>query len=87
MHYRFTHKRIRNFSNRKHFKRIIFLSRDFDPEETAREKIKKIKEVKGMKGIKILVKEVASVGRHNNDLIGHALIPLKVRVQYVEQTN
>lgn len=40
-----------------------------------------------MKGIKILVKEVASVGRHNNDLIGHALIPLKVRIQYVEQRN
>ena len=40
-----------------------------------------------MKGIKLLVKEVASVGKHNNDLIGHALIPLKVRVQYVEQSN
>ena len=48
--------------------------------------MKKIKEVKGMKGIKILVKEVASAGRHK-DLIGHALIPLKVRVQYVEQSN
>jgi hypothetical protein len=48
--------------------------------------MKKIKEVKGMKGIKILVKEVASVGRHN-DLIGHALIPLNVREQYVKQGN
>jgi hypothetical protein len=60
----------------------MLLSRDFDPEETTREKMKKIKEVKGMKGIKIFVKEVASAGRHNNDLVGHALIPLKVRVQY-----
>lgn len=50
---------------------------DFDPEETAREKLKKIKEVKGMKGIKILVKEIAAGGRHNKDLIGHTLIPLK----------
>lgn len=38
-----------------------------------------------MKGIKILVKEVASAGRHNNDLVGHALIPLKVTVKYVEK--
>jgi hypothetical protein len=47
--------------------------------------MKKIKDVKGMKGIKILVKEVASAGRHNNDLVGHALIPLKVTVKYVEK--
>jgi len=40
-----------------------------------------------MKGIKILVKEIAAGGRHNKDLIGHTLIPLKVRVQYVEQSN
>jgi len=40
-----------------------------------------------MKGIKILVKEVASGGRHNNDLIGHALIPLKVRVQTNGEVN
>jgi hypothetical protein len=48
--------------------------------------MKRIKDIKGVKGIKILVKEVVSVGRHNNDLIGHALIPLNVREPYVKQS-
>ncbi|KAJ9590096.1 hypothetical protein L9F63_016775 [Diploptera punctata] len=49
---------------------------DFDPEETTREKMKRIKEVKGVKGIKILMKEVASSGKQNNDLIGIVNVPL-----------
>jgi BAI1-associated protein 3 len=53
---------------------------DFDPAETVREKITKISEVKGCKGFRKLLKEVivtASTGKHDNELIGRAHIPLK----------
>jgi BAI1-associated protein 3 len=52
---------------------------DFDPAETVREKIGKISEVKGAKGLRKLFKDVivtASTGKHDNELIGRACIPL-----------
>jgi BAI1-associated protein 3 len=52
---------------------------DFDPAETVREKIGKISEVKGAKGLRKLFKDVivtASSGKHDNELIGRACIPL-----------
>lgn len=55
--------------------------RDFDPAETVKEKMTKIFEVKGVKGLRKLMKEIAitaSTGKHDNELIGTANIPLKV---------
>ena len=40
--------------------------------------MRKIKDVKGVKGIKILMKEVTSSGKHNNDLVGVVNLPLNV---------
>lgn len=60
----------------------MFCFRDFDPAETVKEKMTKIFEVKGVKGLRKLMKEVvitASTGKHDNELIGNAIIPLKVR--------
>ena len=57
------------------------LCRDFDPAETVREKMTKIGEVKGVKGLRKLMKEIAvtaSTGKHDNELIGSAVIQLKV---------
>lgn len=53
---------------------------DFDPAETVKEKMTKIFEVKGVKGLRKLMKEIAvtaSTGKHDNELIGRANIPLK----------
>ncbi|XP_050348303.1 protein unc-13 homolog 4B isoform X4 [Nymphalis io] len=53
---------------------------DFDPAETVKEKMTKIFEVKGVKGLRKLMKEIAitaSTGKHDNELIGTANIPLK----------
>ncbi|XP_048485356.1 protein unc-13 homolog 4B isoform X3 [Plutella xylostella] len=53
---------------------------DFDPAETVKEKMTKIFEVKGVKGLRKLMKEIAitaSTGKHDNELIGKANIPLK----------
>lgn len=55
---------------------------DFDPAESVKEKLGKFFEVKGVKGIRKLVKEIAvtaATGQHENELIGIAKIPLKVR--------
>jgi len=46
-----------------------------------REKLGKITDVKGVKGFRKLIKEVAitaSTGKHDNELVGTAIIPLKV---------
>ncbi|XP_059619903.1 protein unc-13 homolog 4B isoform X1 [Phlebotomus argentipes] len=53
---------------------------DFDPAETVREKMNKIFDVKGVRGLRKLMKEIAvtaSSGKHDNELIGKANIPLK----------
>ncbi|XP_063362418.1 protein unc-13 homolog 4B isoform X3 [Cydia amplana] len=53
---------------------------DFDPAETVKEKMTKMFEVKGVKGFRKLMKEIAitaSYGKHDNELIGTANIPLK----------
>lgn len=57
--------------------------RDFDPAETVREKMMKLGEVKGVKGLRKLMKEIAvtaSTGKHDNELVGTATLPLKVGV-------
>lgn len=54
---------------------------DFDPAETLTEKMKKIPEVKGVKGFSKWMKEIGSTvtyGKHENELVGRANIPLKV---------
>ncbi|XP_069677889.1 protein unc-13 homolog 4B isoform X4 [Periplaneta americana] len=53
---------------------------DFDPAETVREKMMKIGEVKGVRGLRKLMKEIAitaSTGKHDNELVGSAQLPLK----------
>ncbi|XP_077293918.1 C2 and C2B_Munc13-like domain-containing protein staccato isoform X3 [Arctopsyche grandis] len=53
---------------------------DFDPAESVKEKMSKILDVKGVKGLRKLMKEIAvtaSTGKHDNELIGKANIPLK----------
>ncbi|PNF14104.1 unc-13-like protein 4B [Cryptotermes secundus] len=53
---------------------------DFDPAETVREKMMKIGAVKGVKGLRKLMKEIAvtaSTGKHDNELVGSATLPLK----------
>lgn len=53
---------------------------DFDPAETVYEKVNKISEVKGVRGLRRLMKEIAvtlSSGKHDNELIGKATVPLK----------
>jgi hypothetical protein len=60
---------------------LFYYFRDFDPAETVREKMMKIGDVKGVKGLRKLVKEIAitaSTGKHNNELVGKATLPLKV---------
>lgn len=54
---------------------------DFDPAESVREKLSKFSEIKGVKGMRKWMKEVAvtaTVGQHENELIGRAKIPLNV---------
>lgn len=53
---------------------------DFDPAETVKDKMGKFMEVKGVKGLRRLMKEIvvtASSGKHENELIGKATVPLK----------
>ncbi|XP_046385161.1 protein unc-13 homolog 4B isoform X2 [Ischnura elegans] len=53
---------------------------DFDPAETVAEKMKKIGGVKGVKGLRKLMKEIAvtaSTGKHNDELIGSHVLPIK----------
>jgi hypothetical protein len=59
----------------------LYNFRDFDPAETVREKMMKIGEVKGVRGLRKLMKEIAvtaSTGKHDNELVGCAALPLKV---------
>jgi BAI1-associated protein 3 len=53
---------------------------DFDPAETLKEKMNKISDVKGVKGFSKLMKELASTatsGKHSNEFVGGAKVPLK----------
>lgn len=53
---------------------------DFDPAETISEKMNKFFEVKGAKGFRKLMKEIAataSSGKHDNEFVGCAKVPLK----------
>ncbi|XP_030370061.1 protein unc-13 homolog 4B isoform X2 [Scaptodrosophila lebanonensis] len=53
---------------------------DFDAAETVKEKVNKFLDVKGVKGLSKLMKEIAvtaSSGKHDNELIGRAVITLK----------
>jgi hypothetical protein len=60
---------------------LCYYFRDFDPAETVREKMMKIGDVKGVRGLRKLMKEIAitaSTGKHDNELVGSAALPLKV---------
>lgn len=53
---------------------------DFDPAETIGEKMNKFLDVKGAKGFRKLMKELASTatsGKHDNEFVGGAKVPLK----------
>ncbi|KAL7740193.1 hypothetical protein ACLKA6_003899 [Drosophila palustris] len=53
---------------------------DFDAAETVKEKVNKLLDVKGVRGLSKLMKEIAvtaSSGKHDNELIGRAVITLK----------
>ncbi|XP_063220892.1 protein unc-13 homolog 4B isoform X3 [Bacillus rossius redtenbacheri] len=53
---------------------------DFDPAETVREKMSKFSDVKGVKGLRKLMKEIAvtaSTGKHDNEMVGSAQMPLR----------
>ncbi|KAH8309667.1 hypothetical protein KR044_007803 [Drosophila immigrans] len=53
---------------------------DFDAAETVKEKVTKILDVKGVRGLSKLMKEIAvtaSSGKHDNELIGRAVVTLK----------
>lgn len=53
---------------------------DFDPAETIGEKMNKFLDVKGVKGFSKLMKELASTatsGKHDNEFVGGAKVPLK----------
>ncbi|VVC40707.1 Hypothetical protein CINCED_3A013301 [Cinara cedri] len=53
---------------------------DFDPAETVKEKVTKVGDIKGFKGMKRFMKEIAVTatnGKHDNEIIGGTLIPLK----------
>jgi len=54
---------------------------DFDPAETVKEKVTKVGDIKGFKGMRRFMKEIAVTatnGKHDNEIIGGTLIPLKV---------
>lgn len=54
---------------------------DFDPAETVKEKVTKVGKIKGFKGMRRFMKEIAVTatnGKHDNEIIGGTLIPLKV---------
>ncbi|XP_026805055.1 protein unc-13 homolog 4B isoform X2 [Rhopalosiphum maidis] len=53
---------------------------DFDPAETVKEKVTKVGDIKGFKGMRRFMKEIAVTatnGKHDNEIIGVTLIPLK----------
>lgn len=53
---------------------------DFDPAETIGEKMNKFFEIRGAKGFRKLMKEIAvtaSSGKHDNEFVGVAKVPLK----------
>ncbi|KAE9529780.1 hypothetical protein AGLY_011876 [Aphis glycines] len=53
---------------------------DFDPAETVKEKVTKVGDIKGFKGMRRFMKEIAVTatnGKHDNEIIGGTLIPLK----------
>ncbi|XP_023169664.2 protein unc-13 homolog 4B isoform X2 [Drosophila hydei] len=53
---------------------------DFDAAETVKDKVNKLLDVKGVRGLSKLMKEIAvtaSSGKHDNELIGRAMISLK----------
>lgn len=71
------------FLNQRHFNMLVynFFYRDFDAAETVKEKVNKLLDVKGVRGLSKLMKEIAvtaSSGKHDNELIGRAVITLKV---------
>lgn len=54
---------------------------DFDAAETVKEKVTKVGEIKGFKGLHRFMKEIAVTatnGKHDNEIIGTTIIPLKV---------
>nr|CAD7201564.1 unnamed protein product [Timema douglasi] len=62
------------------FQSYLRCPRDFDPAETVREKMMKFGDVKGVKGLRKLMKEIAvtaSTGKHDNELVGSALMALR----------
>lgn len=62
---------------------------DFDPAETVKEKVTKVGDIKGFKGMKRFMKEIAVTatnGKHDNEIIGATLIPLKVRIIIISKT-
>lgn len=59
---------------------------DFDPAETVKEKVTKVGKIKGFKGMRRFMKEIAVTatnGKHDNEIIGGTLIPLKVIITYL----
>lgn len=58
---------------------------DFDAAESVKEKFSKFAEIKGVKGMRKWMKEVAvtaTMGQHDNELIGRAKIPLSVSIVF-----
>lgn len=59
---------------------IILFYRDYDPEETLKDKMKRFGEVKSTRGLRILMKEIAltaSTGKQSHEFLGCLKIPLK----------
>ncbi|XP_050433740.1 protein unc-13 homolog 4B [Adelges cooleyi] len=53
---------------------------DFDPAETVKEKVTKVGDIKGFKGMRRFMKEIAVTatnGKHDNEIIGGTMVPLK----------
>ncbi|XP_050543331.1 protein unc-13 homolog 4B isoform X2 [Daktulosphaira vitifoliae] len=54
---------------------------DFDPAETVKEKVGKVGDIKGFKGMKRFMKEIAVTatnGKHDNEIIGGTIVPVKM---------
>lgn len=64
---------------------VLFLCkfcRDYDPEETLKDKMKRFGEVKSTRGLRILMKEIAltaSTGKQSHEFLGCLKMPLKVK--------
>lgn len=59
---------------------IVEICRDYDPEETLKDKMKRFGEVKSTRGLRILMKEIAltaSTGKQSHEFLGCLKIPLK----------